>query len=93
MAFRDWALSHGYADDLEIDRIDNEGNYEPSNCRWVTREVNQRNTRQNRLLSAFGETKTIVEWLEDPRCKVTSENKFRHRVDAGWLPERAIETP
>lgn len=45
MAFRDWALSHGYQDDLTIDRIDVNGNYEPSNCRWLTLEDQQRNRR------------------------------------------------
>ena len=43
--FRDWALSHGYADDLVIDRIENNGNYEPSNCQWITVLESNRNKR------------------------------------------------
>jgi hypothetical protein len=43
--FRDWAKANGYSDDLEIDRIDVDGNYEPSNCRWVEKHVNVANRR------------------------------------------------
>ncbi len=43
--FAEWAYNNGYADDLEIDRIDSDGNYEPSNCRWVTSEVNLQNRK------------------------------------------------
>ena len=48
--FKNWALNNGYADDLTIDRIDNNGNYEPLNCRWVTNIENQRKKR-NVILS------------------------------------------
>lgn len=44
-AFRDWALANGYRDDLSIDRIDSNGNYEPSNCRWVPLEEQPKNRR------------------------------------------------
>ena len=49
--FRDWALNNDYQEGLEIDREDTNGNYEPSNCRWVTTEENLRNTTRNVIKS------------------------------------------
>lgn len=46
-SFREWAISNGYSGELRIDRKDNNGMYEPSNCRWVTESVNQNNKRSN----------------------------------------------
>lgn len=49
ISFKKWSLQNGYRDNLQIDRIDNDGNYEPSNCRWVTRIENNRNKRNTKL--------------------------------------------
>lgn len=47
--FRNWAIDNGYKNDLTIDRIDNDGNYEPNNCRWISRLENSRNRRTNKV--------------------------------------------
>lgn len=60
--FRDWALSNGYSDDLSIDRIDVNGDYEPSNCRWADIETQMNNTRSNKRITYNGEKHTIAEW-------------------------------
>jgi hypothetical protein len=90
--FREWALSGGYAADLTIDRIDNDRGYEPSNCRWITLQDQQRNRRDNIKVSAFGETKTAMEWSRDPRCQVGYIGLLT-RLRRGEAPEAAITQP
>lgn len=91
-AFREWALSNGYAQGKQIDRIDNDGNYEPENCRWVKPSVNVRNRSCMVPMVAFGESKTVPEWAEDSRC-IVSLGTLRARLRAGRPPEEAITAP
>lgn len=79
-AFYTWAIASNWQPGLQIDRMDNNGPYSPENCRIVTRKQNCRNTRRNRLLTAWGETKPLSAWLEDPRCK-TTDGQIRGRLD------------
>lgn len=89
--FYTWAIENGYRDGLTIDRIDVNGNYEPTNCRWVSKSVQNRNRRNNRTLSYRGETKTLFEWSEI--TKIPQSILYRRIQDHGWSAEEALNTP
>ena len=92
VAFYDWAHASGYADDLTLDREDNDGDYTPDNCRWVDWKTQQRNRRSNTLKTVWGETKTVAAWAEDPRCVVVW-GTLKGRLKWGWSMERALTEP
>lgn len=88
MNFYNWAMKNGYSDELTIDRIDNDGNYEPNNCRWTTYEIQNFNRRVNRLFTINGETKTAKEWCE---LTGTNINTFWQRDLKGYQGEDLIK--
>ena len=62
--FYNWSINNGYDKHLTLDRIDVNGNYEPSNCRWVTIKVQENNRRTNHCVTYNGIKKTIQQWCE-----------------------------
>lgn len=64
LTFKMWSEQNGYKDNLSIDRIDVNGNYEPSNCKWSTSKEQARNRRETLYLTVNGETKSLIEWCE-----------------------------
>lgn len=65
LCFQDWALNNGYDDFLTLDRIDNNGNYSPENCKWSTQREQRLNNSQILNVTISGKTKCLKDWCKD----------------------------
>lgn len=88
--FREWAMSHGYTDDLTIDRINVDKGYSPDNCRWAGARVQANNTTRNKYITFKGKTLTISQWADELGLPYGVIN---HRIQRGWDMERISSTP
>lgn len=88
--FYDWALEANYQKGLQIDRIDVNGHYTPTNCRFVDAVVQANNTRRNRIITWGDRSLTAAEWARELDLTYSS---IQHRLDRGWSMERIASQP
>jgi hypothetical protein len=90
-AFFDWAIENDHSEGLTLERINNNGNYEPDNCKWETYSQQNKNRRSVHEITINGETKNATEWCEVYNL---NRNTFYTRYSVyGWDIIRAIITP
>ena len=90
-AFKQWAMDNGYSENLTIDRIDNDGDYSPENCRWVDVYEQANNKRNNHYIEYNGETHTLKQWSDIVGIPYKT---LHNRVKSlGWDFQRAITQP
>lgn len=88
--FRTWSYENGYSDNLTIDRIDNNGNYCPENCRWISNSKQQLNKRTNRIVTHNGRSMPLSEWAKITGLKWKT---LQGRLDSGWPTDKALTAP
>jgi len=90
IVFYNWTIVNGYQDDLSIDRIDNDGNYEPDNCKWVSYKDQTNNTSRNHFETFNNKTQTMGQWATELEIDYSL---LIHRLYAGWSVEKAFTEP
>lgn len=89
--FINWSLDNGYREGLSIDRINNDKDYSPDNCRWVNNSVQGRNKRTNHMITYKNKTLCMMEWAEITGIPY---HTLKRRINKyGWSIEKALETP
>ena len=89
-SFVQWSLDNGYKPGLAIDRIDNNGNYCPNNCRWITLAENNQNRRSSKFYTYNGKTLNLEQWCKEYGVSRPMINK---RLEMGWPFEKALTEP
>lgn len=90
VSFYQWAITNGYSDELCIDRIDCNGNYEPINCRWASYKKQNNNRRSSKYLVFNSQKHTIAEWADITGIKAAT---IGARLNRGWTAEEALTSP
>ena len=90
--FRKWASENGFQEGLVLGRKSINRGYSPSNCEWTTLQQQHNRRRNNQVVRAFNEKKTVAEWTRDSRCSV-SPSTLLSRLKRGWESKLAISTP
>lgn len=85
--FREWAYLNGYSDGLTLERIDVNGNYEPSNCKWIPMEEQASNKRNNSFIEYGGKKQTLSQWSKELGV---GKEVLSYRYRAGWTPEECL---
>lgn len=88
--FYKWSMENGYKDGLTIDRIDNDGDYSPDNCRWIDAKKQANNKRNNVYVEIDGVTHTVSEWAE---IKGLERKTLEWRVRKGWDKKDLFKPP
>lgn len=86
-SFYDWAIANGYNDNLTLERIDNNKNYEPNNCKWIPKSEQSKNRTSNHYITYNNQTKTLTDWAKEFGIKRTT---LSNRIRKGWPIEKAF---
>lgn len=90
MCFYNWAMANGYQDYLTLERKDVNGNYEPSNCTWITLTEQKRNTTITKIITFNGESLTLRQWAKRIGIHCSA---LCLRLKNGWTLEKALTAP